>query len=599
MDGSWNARYRADDHQDSEEESSLVPIPEEEPHAPPVDIDEREGAVVSDETIALPEHEEPHGDSDDTSFENQIDNLIPTPQEEPYHDDDAAELDPYDVSDQVDEMMPRPTGDARDEVDDFSTEEELDVETARLGTDRRDGDDRTSDASADGPEAEDDRQPLNNESHFYSFGHRSVEDEGFPNGDDPTPMPSEGQEASLLPDGTTQCPTCGRQTDALRFCSYCGERLTEDRRQITASSTVGRVQERVEMVLEPLAHWTRPGPVRLIMALGALLILLSLLANTGGLALIFGAAIVPLILLYWCTRLDVFEREPLIIIAAFALGGMVIGALLGWISSLFVANSWFDAGVLNYGAAGFGGRFAETAGTPPVIVWAVSGILVPAAALAAIIGIPIAMRQTLSLRNEIMDGLTITAAMGAGFSLGTAIVFASPMFTNGGPVSDASGWTLTVIGLTIIRPTIWTLSGAMVGAAAWTYLRSGRLGGALIPAVVGITAPLLFSLVSLQLQSSGLWPEILWGILVSIVVGLFYQRTLSAAITKDREVLGQDNSRIVCSNCHRVTPAGTCCSNCGADLSREATRSQTHEPVNRDRDEVIATPAGDDAIRSR
>lgn len=610
MDGTWNSRNRNYDRQeDQDDEMGLAPVPEEEPHAPPVDLDEREGEERSTESIVLPEREEAHDEEYDSSFDNQIDELLPRPQDEPYHDDDEIERDPYNVVDEVDEMMPRPTGDARDEVDDFSTGEELDVETAPLGHSDRDHDhdidiDVAGEENLDPPGMRIDHDPVNDESGFVASTYTTASAAREISGPDAVTSDAPEPEPLTAADGTTTCPTCGRQTDALRFCGYCGEQLTEERRGSTATTTRDRLQERATMLLEPLAHWTRPGPVRLIMAAGAVLILLSLLANNGALAIIFGAAILPLILIYWCTELDVFENEPLILIAGFGLASTVIGALIGWLSSLVVTNSWFDAGVLNYGAAGFGGRFAEAAGSAPFIVWLISGILLPVGALAAIIGGPIAMRQTLSLRNEIMDGLTIAAAMGAGFSLGTAIVFAAPMIADGGPASDASGWTLTIIGLTIIRPIIWTLSGAMLGAAAWMYLRSRKLAGALIPAVAGIVAPLLFTLVSIQLHPNGLWPEIIWGILVSVAVALVYRRTLSTARTEDRKVLGNDHSRVVCPNCHKVTPDGAFCSSCGADLSPErdtgadAWQGDVLRPVGVDKNEVIATPVDDEAPRA-
>jgi hypothetical protein len=575
------------------DESHLVAIPVEERHAPPLDIDEREHRERSSVPIELPAHEASPLDAVSPDMRDQIDELLPLPTDDEYHDDDEAAPDPYDVSDPIDLTMPYPTRDAAIEVDDFSTREELDVDNAPASRDYDTWDDendiyaaddrvRVQD-SADDPEmtgvpvyigGPSDDDPINDESDFYPL---SYEDEPDAETERPEKLTGAGETATateagftppIQPDGATMCPVCGRQTDALRFCGYCGAQLTAERRKPTSATFTGRLQERALMLLEPLGNWTRPGAVRLILALGAVLVLLALLANNGATALVFGSAILPLILVFWCLHLDVFETESPVIIAGFAMAGTLLGAILGWLGSLIVAGSWFETGVLNYGSAGFGGQFAERAGSPPFLVWTLVGIVFPLLALAAIIGGPLAMRQTIALRNEVMDGLTLGAVMGAGFSLGTAIVFAAPMFTHGGPVANASTWTLTTIGLTVIRPLIWTLAGGMLGAAAWRYLLTGRIGSVLIPAIVGIAAPLLFTLMSIELSSTGLWPEIAWGALMAVIVGFFYKRTLDQAVQQDRKVLGSDDSRVVCPVCHQVTPAGQFCAHCGSDLSR-------------------------------
>ena len=101
------------------------------------------------------------------------------------------------------------------------------------------------------------------------------------------------------------------------------------------------------------------GAVRAILAGGFLLILFSLLANSAAAALIVGASILPIAILYWCRKVDVFENEPAYIVAGFGIVGAVVGALLGWLGAFTTTASWFDQGVLNFGAAGFGGRFAR------------------------------------------------------------------------------------------------------------------------------------------------------------------------------------------------------------------------------------------------
>jgi hypothetical protein len=537
---------------------ALVPAEIEPVSPPPVDVDEREGHEPDDDPIAMPDAETAE-QARRIRWNSSIDNLIPEPRDEPYHDDDDAGPDPYDARDEVDIHVPSATGDARDEVDDFSTEEELDVDNAPAG---HNPEHRASNASPD-------RSPATGESVTYRFG-RDAED-ALPESEERVDA---GMAAEAEPHEATQrlttCPVCGQATEPLRFCGYCGSPLTEQRREITGDTPVQRLVSRAEGVLEPVAEWTRPGAMRAILAVGFLLVLVSLLANSGALALIIGASILPIAILYWCRKVDVVENEPWYIVVAFGVVGVVIGALLGWLAAFTTTTSWFETGVLNFGAAGFGGRFAEAAGAAPFIVWMIGGALVPLLALAAIVASPLLARRFAPLGNEVMDGLTVAAAMGGGFAIGTAAVFVAPMFGQPGPSISPSAWTLTTIGLTIVRPLIWTLAGGMIGAGAWRYLFTGKLTTAIAPVGLGVLGPLLFALLSLQLQPVGLWAEVLAGVIIAAVVAALYARTLSEAILEDRKVLGADEARVVCPHCHRVTPEGQFCAHCGEEIASAA-----------------------------
>lgn len=559
MDDPTNPRDRAGDAPTDDRARALSPLPPEQRQAPPLDVDEREGHHAQDTAIPLPDHGEPTGDD----LDDQIDETLPPPIGQPAAPEPAP-LD--DLDDQIDETLPAPgpgDGEATD-VDELDAETAYRLEWAghaEAAAAPEDASPGTAEVltalSMDAPEAEpagDDTAPVNNESATYT----ATAGQG--------PATASAEEP-LVADGTTTCPTCGRQTDALRFCGYCGASLVEQSHTPTAETPLGRLLERAGLLLEPVTGWTRQPFVRLTLATGAALVLLALLANSGGLALMLGAAILPVILVYAFMKLDLFEAEPPLLIAGLGLAGALVGAVLGWLGAWNVTSNWFDTGVLNYGAAGYGGRFAEAADTAPLAVWALNGLLLPLIAIAAIVGIPIAMRQSVSLRNEIMDGLTLAGAVAAGVSLGGAMVFAAPMLAGGGPASDAATWTLTTIGLTILRPVIWTLGGAMLGAAAWRYLRTQRIGGIVIPLAGAVAGLLLFSFVAIQLAPAGLWAEVLWGVVVAAAIVVLYRMTLRGAIAEDRRVLGSDNARVVCPSCHRVTPRGAFCAHCGASLA--------------------------------
>lgn len=503
-------------------------------------------------------HTDPDPDADETltprdaeqraSWNSTVDDLLPHPSAELHHTDDSIEPDPYDARDEVDVHVPPATGAAEDEVDDFSTQEELDVDNAPAGLN---------------PEHEDESRA----GHVPQTGGQAPTDAPLPEEERPDDAFAASEQVPPPDPDKTTCPVCGQATDALRFCGYCGAPLTEQRPEIVGDTPVQRAVSYAEGFLQPIAEWTKPGAVRAILAGGLLLILLSLLANSAATALIVGASILPVAILYWCRKMDVFENEPPYIVAGFGIVGAVVGALLGWLGAFTATASWFDQGVLNFGAAGFGGRFAEVAGTAPITVWIIVGVLVPTVALATIVASPLLARRFAPLGNEVMDGLTVAAAMGAGYAIGTTAVFVAPMFGQQGPPISPSAWTLTTIGLTIVRPLIWTLAGGMIGAGAWRYLFTGTLASAMAPVGFGVAAPLLHALLSLQLATIGFWAELLVGLVVAAVVAVLYRRTLADAIVEDRRVLGSDGRRVVCPSCHMVTPAGQFCAHCGEELS--------------------------------
>ena len=545
---------------------ALSPLPDEDPR-PPLDVDQREGHVPSPDVLAMPAH---GADQDDAGLpagelQEQVEETLPRPAEPAAPAPPPADA----LDDQIDDTLPEPEPSARPAA---TTPDDMDAETA-FGIDRPASDatgpaataDPLTSLSLDAPEPElTDEQtvPVDDAPIIVRTASGERTDASF--GHDRT-------EANPGDIGSTRCPVCGRETDALRFCGHCGAPLTQRPREAGAGGLVGQISGQAATLLEPLLAWTRHAAVRATLGGGAALVLLALLANSGGLALIVGAALLPIILVYAFTELDVYEPEPPLLIAGVGLAGALVGAILGWIGSWVVERNWFATGILNYGAAGFGGRFAADAGAPPFAVWAIDGVLLPLVAILAIVGIPTTLRQSMALRNEIMDGLTLGAAVGGGVALGSAMVFAAPMVGGGGPANDASTWTLTTIGLTIVRPLIWTLGGAMLGAAAWRYMRTPSIAGILLPVAAGVGGLVLHPFVALQLAPAGLWAEALWGVAVAAAVGAAFTHTLHQAIAHDRRILGSDDTRQICPHCHRVTPTGAFCAHCGAALGDRPT----------------------------
>jgi len=346
-----------------------------------------------------------------------------------------------------------------------------------------------------------------------------------------------------------------------------GERLeTDPASHAGMAGGLVRAREGFRGFLDPRLHVPDLVPHRRFAMTAAIVALLFLLANSGGLALIVLSSLVPVLILMTVTQHDVFEKESNLLVAAVGAGGAVAGLALSALGAWIQGDQWFDGGILNFGAGGFSARYGEAAGSAPWLVWLMVGLVIPALAVACIAGIPIALRRWPQFRNEVMDGMILTSSSAAGFAVGASIVYWWPMIGDPGPQDDVSDWTVRILGVAIVRPIVVTLSGALIGAGIWRYMMTSSNSMAILPVIAGVAGILLVALGSIQLQTSGVWAELFWSVLVLAALFLVYRRTLDDAIATDRVALGDSGNRVVCPSCRRVTPVGMYCAYCGARL---------------------------------
>lgn len=608
-----------DHHPEKDEElNALVPV---ERAAPPADIDERDGAEPSNEVIAL-------GNDPTNDGETSFDGAIALAEEENLPLPDAAPDPerPNDVHDPLDVIAPLPVDEAdgpdtppgmTSEDDDtagstdgttahdLAAQDILSDHPERAEPIMSDGVLTTNEGDAPEVEAAEPTPPGGSDesdtapfvtagaataeasssvwSRLKSLAQRGSRQQetadavAFTAATGPArpafAVPTEGDAAPVDGPARITCPSCGMETDDLLYCGHCGAEL---RREVPGSGSE-RINALVSRGLQPFYRWTRPRAIRNIVGIIAVLALLSLLFNNGGLALVVMTLALPLSIVWWAMHTNGHRHEPWLVLVGYGVVGAMIGALLGWLSAWVVAGQWFDTGVLNYGAAGFGSRFAEAAGGAPFLVWLVVGILVPLASIAAIIAGPVIGQRTLKLRDEILTGITVSAVLAAGMVIGATLVFVSPMTLTSSPGNSAATWTLTTIGLTVVRPLIWTLSGAMLGAATWRYLRTGAVNGIVLPAAAGVLIPLVWTLISLEVQPAGLWPEVLIGALLAIAAARLYLMTSHQAVADDR-TYAAESATVVCPHCNQRTPAGAFCAHCGQSLQGEPAVPEVDAP---------------------
>jgi hypothetical protein len=311
----------------------------------------------------------------------------------------------------------------------------------------------------------------------------------------------------------------------------------------------------------------RPEVYWRIAATGLVLVLIAMLADSAGLAILIGLFIVPVLILRYLSAIDLFEREPWWGIGGAAVAGLLGGLIVGGIGHFLVDRLWIENAPLRVGAAGFGGNAAENAGRAPFSVLFLCGLILPALAEVVKLATPVFMRQWPEFRNEVMDGITLGAAAGGAFAAGTAIVHFWPVITRGDSVGiGLSEWTGMLLGLAVVRPLIQMATTALLGAALWQYSLKQSNEGLILPVAAGAGGAIFYGLSDIVVQPIGTTFELFWSVLVAAVLLYFLRVVIRQALAQDAQALGLNGQRVICGNCGRVTPVGAFCAICGAPL---------------------------------
>jgi hypothetical protein len=320
---------------------------------------------------------------------------------------------------------------------------------------------------------------------------------------------------------------------------------------------------------EALEHRGRRsiGDYRRLLGLAALAVLISLLLNNAGIAILLSVFVVPALALLYLTDLDLFEREPWSAILGSLGAGFGIGLVFGTISAWLTGQLWIDGASFYAGAAGYAGRFAEAEGSPPLTWIALGGVIIPAIVVIACAIAPVLMRRWPVLRNEVMDGLTLGAAAGGGYAAATTIVHFWPaILRDQNPGGDISDWTATLTGLIFFRPLIFAAFAALLCSAIWQYALDQRSSSLVRGVVSGIGGIIVYSVIDLLIQPAGAAAEMIWQLAVLGVLWFVVRSAIRSALAQDAVAFGQAGERIRCPNCQQITPDGAFCAHCGAPL---------------------------------
>jgi RsiW-degrading membrane proteinase PrsW (M82 family) len=355
------------------------------------------------------------------------------------------------------------------------------------------------------------------------------------------------------------CLHCGADVESLAFCGVCGRSL--------------RAGPPAEPRVLPgrMARLRRARRVRggfLVMAVVCIAVLVALLADAPGIALLVAAFLLPLLIALRLIRLDVFEREPVRIWFLVGIAGFLAGVATAIGHAYVIDQFWFSDARFHAGAAGFAGKAAAGDGPPPIVVLVLSGIVLPILGVGLQFALPLLLRRFPPLRNEVVDGVILGAVAGCGFVAASTVVYFWPLVS--GPVAGigVSEVTAMILGAVFLRPVLFSLISGLIGAGIWRSALSQRSADLVVPVAIGLLALFLFTVVDLILMPYGVLAELGWLGLITVVLAVFGRRELHRAIRFDRERLMSGGGRVVCPRCCSVTPPGSFCAACGEPLSK-------------------------------
>jgi hypothetical protein len=247
---------------------------------------------------------------------------------------------------------------------------------------------------------------------------------------------------------------------------------------------------------------------------------------------------------------DIYEDEPVWVIGATMLWGVVAGVVYGT----------FARGLGT--AGGLGGL-------------TVSDTLVAAVGLPLLEGVLMIAGPLVLLRwerfNDVLDGATFGAASAVSFGGAHLIVQSLPIFSAGlRPAGDPLPWVVQMLSLGVLQPVIAAGAIGAFAAALWLRYRAPvndrhALGLVGRPAFAGLGAAALLVAAGLAKTLLPLIPQTLVLAVIAIVALLWLRRALHLGLLQESREISVERD-IRCPNCGLMTPEHTFCGECGVAL---------------------------------
>jgi hypothetical protein len=316
-----------------------------------------------------------------------------------------------------------------------------------------------------------------------------------------------------------------------------------------------------------------------IIAIGALLVVLSLLANSPGLAIFIAAMIVPTAVLIDLSKRDLFDVEPWWAPLAMGVTGAAAGLFITLLNTLLLKQFEDETDPFNRCCGVFVGRVNLEVPNVGALSIITVGLVLPILAEVLKAAGPLYLRQQPRFSNEVMDGVTLGAAAGGGYAVATAILYFWPL-VNGSPDlgGSISGWTSALIGVVVVRSLISCATTGLICAGIWAFTLRPHPNALLIPVGSALVGTVVLAIGSLVIADQPTVIELIWNVAVLLALLAASRYVLTRAVGQDRQSIEATrqsipatiiaaSDRIMCPTCGKQTRPGAFCANCGASLT--------------------------------
>jgi hypothetical protein len=372
-----------------------------------------------------------------------------------------------------------------------------------------------------------------------------------------------------------RCDDCGQEVPEGNFCIRCGNSLSEELarkggRGFAANPKEGVNRPSVVSSIFPQLPRADMDTFRLALLLGVVVVVVLAVFRLFPLAIVASAVLTPLLVVLYLYDVDVYEDEPLSVIAFTMVWGIGAGIVGGLLAKAFASS---------------GAAFLEKSSASTGVLL---GVVLPLISVALMIAGPLLLLPRKSF-NDVLDGATFGGASAVCFAGAQLITSSFSFLANAGlrPVGSVTPWIIRVLELAVAAP---ILAAAVIGAAAaafWLRYRSpvrdrqalGVLGR---PAIaLAVAAAVLIVAALGQLYLADILALILY-VLLDAVTLVWLRRVLQLGLREEAAEI-ETGPDIVCANCGATTPRHSFCINCGISLlalpnARRADRREAPPP---------------------